>query len=169
MNSPPNTGQSPDFESWFRTSGRLLLEQARLYTSDVKLAEDIAQEAAIKVFKAWDDEIKRSKFLITGYVCTTVRNCYLDHIKARSRTNRGEVELDPDRHDRSGTSGDYDDMRGAVRSLDGDEHLMIVLKYYYGLTIRDAGRQLGLSYPQACRLHTKALAHLAGLLNEGEA
>jgi DNA-directed RNA polymerase specialized sigma subunit len=46
---------------------------------------------------------------------------------------------------------------------------MILLRYYNGLTIREAGNQLGLSPAQAYRLHDKALASLAGLLDEGEA
>jgi DNA-directed RNA polymerase specialized sigma subunit len=54
-------------------------------------------------------------------------------------------------------------------SLDDDEQDMIILGYYIGLTIREAGNQLGLSPAQAYRLHEKALARLAGLLDEGEA
>jgi len=38
-----------------------------------------------------------------------------------------------------------------------------------GLTVKEAGTQLGLSASQAYRLHDKALAHLARLLDEGEA
>jgi len=46
---------------------------------------------------------------------------------------------------------------------------MIILRYYQGLTIKDAGTQLGLSPSQAYRLHDKALAHLTGLLEERKA
>lgn len=170
MSSPQGTGPPSSFESWFETSKRWLLEQAKFYVEDEWLAEDMAQEAAIKVFKAWNDETKRGKVLASrGYTCRTVYNCYLDYVKVRSRTNQGEVELDARRHDRSVISGEHDDVRNAVLKLEGDQHLLIVLKYYYGLTLKEAGRQLGLPYPKAYRLHAKALAHLAGLLDEGEA
>ena len=46
---------------------------------------------------------------------------------------------------------------------------MIILCYYNGRTIKEAGHQLGLPESRAYRLHHKALAHLAGLLDEGEA
>jgi RNA polymerase sigma factor (sigma-70 family) len=170
MSSPQDPGPTPSFDSWFMTSKRWLLELAMFYTRDAKHAEDIAQEAAIKVFKAWNDEPKRGKILTSpGYTGRIVRNCYLDYIKGHSRTNQSEVELDPIRHDRSGISEEHDDVRSAVLSLEGDQHLLIILNFYYGLTIKEAGRQLGLSSPKAYRLHAKALAQLAGLLNEGEA
>jgi len=60
-------------------------------------------------------------------------------------------------------------LRLAVLALGDMERDMIVLHYYHDLTIREAGSQLGLSQSQAYRLHDSALAHLAGLLDEGKA
>ncbi len=169
MSSHPDPGEIPDFEIWFRKHGRKLLRQAYFYTRDPKLAEDIAQEAAAKVLKAWPDDETRDKILTQpAYVRTIVYHCFLDHIKVRSRTNNREVELDAERHDQAGGEIDHD-LRRAVLSLDGDERDMIILRYYNGLTTKEAGSQLGLSASQAYRLHDKALAHLAGLLDEGEA
>ena len=169
MSSHPDPGEIANFEIWFRKHGRKLLRWAYSYTRDPKLAEDIAQEAAAKVFKAWPDDEMRGKILTQpGYVRTIVYHCFLDHIKVRSRTNIREVELDTERHDRSGGKVDHD-LRRAVLSLDGNERDMILLRYYNGLTTKEAGIRLGLSESQAYRLHDKALAHLAGLLDEGEA
>jgi len=169
MSSRPEPRAVPDFETWFRKHGRRLLRLAYYHTRDPKFAEDIAQEAAAKACKAWPDEETRDKILTQpGYTRAIVYHCFLDHIKVRSRTGNGEVELDVRRHDRAGSGIDYD-LRMAVLSLDGDEREMIVLRYYNGLTTKEAGSQLGLSPSQAYRLHDKALAHLAGLLDEGEA
>jgi DNA-directed RNA polymerase specialized sigma24 family protein len=52
MSSLPEPGAVPDFETWFRTSAGRLLRQAYYFTRDLELAEDIAQDAAVKVFKA---------------------------------------------------------------------------------------------------------------------
>lgn len=168
MIRPPEPGSTPDFETWFRTSAAEILRRAYYYTRDPVLAEDIAQEAAIKVYKAWPDEETRSKILTQpGYRNTIIKHCFLDHIKVRSRTNRSEVELDVEWHHQAGTETDQD-LRLAVLSLKDDEQEMIILRYYHDLTIREAGTQLGLPTAKAYRLHDKALAHLAGLLEEGK-
>jgi len=169
MSSHPDPGAIPDFETWFSKHGRKLLRRAYSCTRDPKLAEDIAQEAAAKVLKAWPDDETRDKILTQpGYVGTIVYHCFLDYIKVQSRTNNAEVELDTERHNQAGWEIDHD-LRRAVLSLDGDERDMIILRYYNGLTTKETGSQLGLSPSQAYRLHDKALAHLAGLLDEGEA
>jgi RNA polymerase sigma-70 factor (ECF subfamily) len=169
MSSLPEPGAAPNFETWFRKSAAQLLRQAYYFTRDPELAEDIAQDAAVKVFKAWPDEETRSKILTQpGYVRAIVYHCFLDYIKVPSRTNHREAELAIERYDRSDREIDHD-LRRAVLGLADDERDMILLRYYNGLTIREAGNQLGLSPAQAYRLHDKALASLAGLLDEGEA
>jgi len=146
-----------------------ILRRAYYYTGDPVLAQDIAQETAIKVYKAWPHEETRGKILSQpGYLQKIIKNCFLDHIKVHSRTNRGEVELDAGWHHQAGTETDQG-LRLAVLSLKDDEQEMIILRYYQGLTIKDAGTQLGLSPSQAYRLHDKALAHLTGLLEERKA
>jgi RNA polymerase sigma factor (sigma-70 family) len=168
MSSLQDPDTIPDFESWLRGSG--LLRQAYFYTRNAELAEDIAQDAAIKAYKAWDDSVKREMILSSPrYVNRIVRHCFLDHLKARKLARRSEVELDVDRHDRPGISNDHDELHAALLRLDEPEQLMIKLKYYNGLTIKEASQKLGLSYPQATRLHAKALSDLARLLDEGEA
>jgi len=169
MSSLPEPGPIRDFVTWFRQFAGQLLWWAYLYARDPKLAEDIAQEAAVKVFKAWPDDETREKILTCpGYVRTIVCHCFLDYIKVPSRTNHREAELDIERYDRDDGRTDHE-LRIAVRDLPGDEQDMIILCYYNDLTIKEAGSRLGLSLSQAYRLHDKALAHLAGLLHEGEA
>jgi RNA polymerase sigma factor (sigma-70 family) len=169
MSTQPGSGAVPeDFETWFREAGGELLRWAYFYTRDPALAEDIAQESAIKVYKAWPDEETRETILTQpAYRKTIVKNCFLDRIKVRSRTTQDEAELDVEWHGRAETGNDQD-LRLAILSLEDNEQEMIILRYYHDLTIREAGTQLGLSPSQAYRLHDKALAHLAGLLDEGE-
>jgi len=169
MSSLPEPGSIPSFVVWFKKFAGLLLWWAYFYTRDPRLAEDIAQEAAVKVFKAWPHEETRNKILTKpGYARTIVYHCFLDHIKVRSRTSHRETELEIEQHDRADDGVDHD-LRITVLSLDDDERDMIILRYYSGLTVKEAGTQLGLSASQAYRLHDKALAHLARLLDEGEA
>jgi len=166
--SHPDPGTVPDFEAWFRRSGGEILRQAYFCTRDQVLAEDIAQEVAIKAYKAWATEETRDRILTQpGYVRTMIKNAFLDHIKVPSRTNLGEVELDVERHSKPDTEMNQD-LRLAVLSLEDDEFRMIIFRYGHDLTITEAGARLGLSASQAFRLHSKARAHLAGLLNEKE-
>jgi RNA polymerase sigma factor (sigma-70 family) len=166
--SHPDPGTVPDYEAWFRRSGGEILRQAYFCIRDQALAEDIAQEVAIKAYKAWTKEETRDKILTQpGYVRTMIKNAFLDHIKVPSRTNLGEVELDIERHSRPDTEMNQD-LRLAVLSLEDDEFHMIIFRYYHDLTITEAGARLGLSASQAFRLHSKARAHLARLLNEKE-
>jgi RNA polymerase sigma factor (sigma-70 family) len=168
MSSRLDPGDETEFVDWFTATAGDLLRWSHFYTRDPRLAEEIAQDAAIKLFKAWSRDALREKVLTSpAYVCTIVHHCYLDHIKVPSRTTRGEVELDVARLGELRTEGDSD-LHVAVLSLERSEQQMITMRYYDDLTIKEAGRQLGLSYPQAYRLHTRALAHLRELLDEGE-
>lgn len=166
--SHPDPGTAPDFEPWFRQSAGEILRLAYFCTRDPVLAEDIAQEVAIKAYKAWANEVIRNRILTQpGYVRTMVKNAFRDHVKVPSRTNRGEVELDAERHSGRGAEMIHD-LRLAVLSLDDDEFRMIDFRYYQDLTIKEAGARLGLSASGAYRLHDKALAHLTGLMKERE-
>lgn len=163
--SSPDSGPE-GFEAWFRESAEELLRLSYLCTRDKGLAENISQDVAVKVFKAWADEGIREEILTQpGYVRTMVRNAFRDYLKVPSRTRQGEVELDPERHSRPGAEL-VNDLRLAVLSLEGDEFRMIDLHYYEDLTIGDAGERMGLPASQAYRLHTRALAHLAKLMTE---
>jgi RNA polymerase sigma factor (sigma-70 family) len=168
MSSQLGPGAVPNYETWFKAAGEELFQRAYFYTRDPMLAEDIAQEAAIKAYKAWGDAQMRDAILTSAaYRRTIVKNCFLDHIKVRSRTKQDEVELDDDRHGRAVTGSDHD-LRLAILSLEDTEQEMIILVYYSGLTIGEAGTQLGIPAWRAYRLHERALANLAGLLNEGK-
>jgi RNA polymerase sigma factor (sigma-70 family) len=170
MRRQPGPREVPeDFVPWFRQAGGELYRMAYFCTRDEKLADDIAQEAAIKIYKAWPDKEKRDKVrTLAAYRWAIVRNCFRNYLRARNRASQGEVELHAERHGRADTEADQD-IRLAVLSLEDGAREMIILVYYQGLTIGEAGTQLGLPGPQAYRLHTKALAHLAGQLEEGKA
>jgi len=168
MSSRPEPGTPREYETWLRgPDGRSMLRLASWYAGDPELAEEMAQEAAVKVFKAWSDD--KMRYLVLnqpGYVSAIVRNCFLDHVRANKARKR-EVEFDAERHSRA-TRGPDQDLRFAVLSLDDDERDMIILRYYEDLTTKEAGSRLGLPRWQAYRLHDKALAHLARLLGEEE-
>jgi RNA polymerase sigma factor (sigma-70 family) len=168
MTCEPGPPEVPeDFVPWLtQGGGEEIYRMACFCTRDPKLGEEIAQDAVIKIYKAWPDKEKRD-YIRTVPACrwTIVKNCYRDYLRARNRAGKREVELDAERHGRTDTGVDHD-IRLAILSLEDDEREMITLVYYERLTIAEAGTQLGLSAPQAYRLHSKARARLARQLEE---
>jgi len=146
----------------------MLFRHAYSLTRDPGMAEDIAQEAAVRIFKAWASEDLRGKIIASkGYACRIITNCFLDHVRVPARAGRDQVEFDETLHDGPDSTVD-DDLRHAVLSLSQGERDVILFRYYHDLTFAEAGHQLGISPSQARRLHIKALASLAGLLHEGK-
>jgi RNA polymerase sigma factor (sigma-70 family) len=169
MSSQSEPREVPEeFTPWFRLTGGELNRMAYFCTRDKELAEEIAQEAATRICKAWPDKEKRDRIRTQkAYRWAIVRNCFRDYIRARDRARQGEVELHARRHGQTDPEL-VQDVRLAILSLEDVEADLIVLVRYTGLTIAEAGTQLGLSRPQAYRLYTKARAKLAGILTEQE-
>jgi len=167
LSSQPEPRNVPEeFVPWFEQNGGDLYRKAYFCTGDEKIAADIAQEAATRIYRAWPDEEKRHRIRTqSAYRWAIVRNCFRDYIRARDRARQGEAELHAERYSRAADPGLVQDVRSAVLSLEDGEQDLIILVYYEGLTIGEAGNQLGLPKHKAYRLHAKALADLAGLLS----
>jgi RNA polymerase sigma factor (sigma-70 family) len=167
MSSQPEPSEVPeDFVPWFRQAGGELYRMAYFCTRDEKLTDEIAQEAVTRIYKAWPDQKKRDKIRTqVAYRWAIVRNCFRDYLRACDRARQGEVELHAGRYSQADPEI-VQDVRFAILSLEDVEQNLVILVWYKGLTIGAAGAQLGLSGPQAYRLHVKALAKLAGLLDE---
>lgn len=170
MGSHQDHSEVPDFEVWFRANAGELLRYALFVAPDRAKAEDIAQDAAVKVFKAWASEDLRERIITSAaYVRRIVENCFLDYRKVRSRANEREEGHEGEEAGGVEPAVESDlDVRAALLRLVGDERDMLFLTYYQDLRIADAGRQLGISGTGAYRLHERALRHLAALLNEEE-
>jgi RNA polymerase sigma factor (sigma-70 family) len=166
MSSPPGHRDVPEeFVPWFRQADGELYRMAYFCTGDEKLAEEIAQDAATRICKAWRKKEKRDRIRTqTAYCWAIVRNCFRDYIRARDRARQGEAELHAGRYGQA-DPGLVQDVRFAILSFEDTEQDLIISVWYKGLTIGEAGTQLGLPGHQAYRLHTRALAKLAGLLS----
>jgi RNA polymerase sigma factor (sigma-70 family) len=169
MSNRTDCEEVTDCKAWFEKNEPRLLRNAYFVTWDLVLAQDIAQEAAIKIFKSWADETQREKILGSwSYVARIVLNCYLDFKKVKSRTNEREEEFTDGRHDVEAEPGSGLEVRLALLHLPERERDMLFLTYYSGLTKTEAGRQLGISPSSASRLHQRALRSLETLLGKEE-
>jgi RNA polymerase sigma factor (sigma-70 family) len=169
MSNRPDREEVTDYKAWFEKNEAGLFRNAYFVTWDRGIAEDIAQEAAIKIFKSWADETQREKILGSwSYVARVVLNCYLDFKKVKSRTNEREEEFTDERLNVEAEPGSGLEVRQALLHLPERERDMLFLTYYSGLTKTEAGRQLGISPSSASRLHQRALRSLETLLGKEE-
>ncbi|WP_424533709.1 RNA polymerase sigma factor [Sphaerisporangium viridialbum] len=158
---------TPDSKSWIEDNHARLLRLALLFTRDPRLAEDIAQEACLKIMRAWPKKPQRDSIITSpGYVVTIVKNACRTHWKAHSRRNEFETSLEPE-CDPEFKDADVT-LRDLLVDLPEDEHAMLILRYYEGETILEAGRQLGLSRDRAYRLHDRALETLRARFKDQE-
>ena len=161
--------EAEQFKPWLEENGPWVRWNAHLVTPDWETGEDIAQEAVIKLFKAWGNENLREKILNSrSYVGRLVLNCYLDHKKVKSRTNECEEEFADERHYVEVGFGLGLDVRKALRRLREAERHMLFLTFYCDLTKTAAGQELGISLSSASRLYDRALENMKVLLNEEE-
>lgn len=185
--SGASSGESPDddrmlmsqqdlddeFVIWLREHTTELLAYGRMFAGRF-MGEDMAQEAAIKIYKAWSDPAKRASCKCRPvYVQTIVKNAYLDYRKVRSRTNELEIELvvehadDVERMRVDDVESSWE-LTGALLELSDEERTLIFYRYYQGMTIGEAGHVLGLSKAGSYKLHERALTKLRRLVSKEE-
>jgi RNA polymerase sigma factor (sigma-70 family) len=167
--SSRDSREAEEFKPWLEANGPWLRRTAHFVTPDRETGEDIAQEAVIKLFKAWTNESLREKILTSrSYVGRLVLNCYLDHKKVKSRTNECEEEFADERHHVEVEFGSGLEVRQALRRLCDAERHILFLTFYCDLTKTAAGQELGISPSSASRLYKRALSNMKVLLNEEE-
>lgn len=158
---------TPDLKSWIEENHSALLRLAFFCSKDPRLAEEITQEACLKIMRAWPKKRQRDLIITSrGYVFTIVRNVFLSQMKSYSRISQSETQLGPE-HDTAFTNSDTA-LRKLLVDLAEDERAMLILRYHFRMTTLEAGRQLGLSRDASYRLHDRALATLRAQFEDQE-
>lgn len=144
-----------------------LVRLARIFTDDRNGAEDIVQEAFIRLFHAAHriDDLSRS----VAYLRSIVLNLARDHNRRGLMSLRHQsVMIDPrqpERPDELATRTESQaEVLGALSRLSARQRDCLVLRYYLELTEREIAGTLGIS-PNSVKTHCRrGLATLASEL-----
>ena len=154
----------------FRSEGRSLVRLARLFVDDRDAAEDIVQEAFVRLARhgARIESIDRAP----AYLRSIVLNLARDHnrrglVSLRHHATRGrEVDVVVDAGDQLVRSEEHRRVLAAVRGLPTRQRDCITLRYFEEMSIEQIGATLGVS-PNSVKTHLqRAMAALDRLLIE---
>jgi RNA polymerase sigma-70 factor (sigma-E family) len=162
----------PDFEEFVVSRGRALIRFAYLLVDDAHLAEDLVQEALVRVHRRWS-HIEHSSNP-EPYVRTTVVRLALNWRRRRSSRETTLPHL-PDRPDPRHLADEVverDAVWPMLSALPVMQRAVLVLRYYEDLPDAEIAAILGCA-PATVRVHAfKALnrlrARLAGALIDVE-
>jgi RNA polymerase sigma factor (sigma-70 family) len=161
--TPAVTG---DFESFFVAHRVKLFRALVLVTRDVHAAEEVAQEAFVRVWERWDRV--RQMEDPTGFLYRTALNGWFQirrrAVRAARRVAGVDQVLDP-----LGSVEDRDDLARRLLELPARQRAALVLTEYLGHDSAEAGRALGIRPGTVRRLASKGRAALRrGHDQEGE-
>lgn len=129
------------FEAFFEDHYETLLKAVYLVTGNRSEAEDLAQEAFVKVYERWDRV--RGTENPAGYLYRTAINAHhsrLRRLAVAARKPWSRREPDP-----LEASEDRDEIRRALASLSDGQREAIVLVEWLDMTDAEAGEILGVS------------------------
>jgi RNA polymerase sigma-70 factor (ECF subfamily) len=145
MAEPVATGvEAPTFEGFFHQHHEPLLRVLYLATGDRYEAEDLAQEAFVRMFERWE-RVRRLEDP-RGYLYRTALNLRRSRLRRlavatkRLVGGRPEVTADP-----AEATGRRDELRRALASLPDGQREALVLCEWLEMTDAEAGRILGIS------------------------
>jgi RNA polymerase sigma-70 factor (sigma-E family) len=149
--------EAPTFEGFFHQQHEPLLRVLYLATGDRYEAEDLAQEAFVRMFERWD-RVRRLEDP-RGYLYRTALNLRRSRLRrlavAARRLVGGRSE---DAADPAQAAGERDELRRALATLPDGQRDALVLCEWLEMTDSEAGAVLGIS-PGAVRVRlTRARA-----------
>ncbi len=155
--------ESATWKEYFEGWGPSLLLFARQQTGSLAEAEDVVQEAFVKVWKTYGQKHPVTKSLLY----TTVRTIAIDrarsHNRRKQRENRvwAEGEGDSIWFQRTlETRERHSLLEQAIRQLSKDQREVLVLKIWGELTFEEIAQTLEISANTAASRYRYALEHL---------
>ena len=131
-----------EFSAYVAARRPQLFRTACLLCGDPHRAEDIVQDALVRLFAAWDRVSRMDN--VDGYVRRIIVNAhYSDRRRPwrrESAAEPAEIPLQP-----GFPVEDADAVRSALRSLPAGQRRVIVLRQIWNLTVEETAAELGIS------------------------
>jgi RNA polymerase sigma-70 factor (ECF subfamily) len=152
------TGMTPEpqrFEEFFGAEHARLFGSLCLVTGDRHEAEEIMQDAFLRLWERWDriSEVED----LSGYLYRTAMNVFRNRYRRAALALRRTTSLAPS-EDTFATVDDRDVVGRALQELTPDQRAAVVLTAYVGLTSEEAGTALGIRASTVRTLATRARA-----------
>jgi RNA polymerase sigma-70 factor (sigma-E family) len=125
------TRSPDDFDAFVIARGAALLRFASLLTQDAGLAEDLVQDALVKVAGRWKTLIRKGA--PDAYLRRVILNEYLSWKRRRSSTEVPAEIADVAQPDQSGSSAERDALWRVLSELPARQRAVLVLRYYEDL------------------------------------
>ena len=139
--NPVEDERRPSFDYWVRVVQSQLLRSAFLMTGDAHQAQDLVQDALVKVAARWE------KLRDQNPEAYARRILYRDHVSWWRRRHELPVEVIPERVpvDRSESSVDHLVIGAALKRLTRKQRAVLVLRYFEDMTEKQTADVLGVS------------------------
>ena len=131
-----------EFESLYHQHFHKIFRTAYLVTGDYQLAEDAAQEAFLKAYSKIETLRDRDKF--SSWVSVIAANYSVDLLRKNKKlifTEKTDIQPDLSQeaspHDHWEHKENLHEVREALEKLDPDERILLVLKYFNEMSIKD--------------------------------
>jgi RNA polymerase sigma-70 factor (sigma-E family) len=130
---------------------------AYVITQDMELAQDVVQDAFVKVFGRYKDRLPTDEF--RAYLRRTVINLCNDHWRRKSVERRYQ-DVRGDDEARTTDLDSRSDLLAALRRLPVRQRTVLVLKHFEGLTEREIADTLHTSVGAVKGLTTRGVANM---------
>ena len=150
---------TPAFETFYEAERMRLFQALAVITGSRAEAEDISQEAFLRVWERWDRVATLER--PAGYLHRTAMNAFRDRYR-RSKLSMGRaVQAIPEPHDDLGAVEARSVTSQALAGLSPRQRAAIVLTEGLGYSAEEAGEFLGIKGSTVRSLNHQARANLA--------
>lgn len=160
------------FDCLVATYEAALLRYARRILRDSNAAQDVVQDAFLRLFRVWTSPFEPGPAL-SCWLYRVTHNSAVDHVRRESRRSLLHLrhaeehprELPPDRGTESRVSDEARAAERALRRLSLREQQVVILKVYEEKSYREIGEITGLSESNVGFILHHAMRKMAAMLS----
>jgi RNA polymerase sigma-70 factor (ECF subfamily) len=151
-------GDTPSFEEFYEANFRRVFTALCLVTGDRHEAEEIAQDAFVRVFERWD---RVGSFDDpTGYLFRVSMNLFRNRYRRAALALRRALSLAPPETDDLAAVETHDAVVRLLQGLDPKQRAAVLLTAILDYSAEEAGRILGIRASSVRSLTTRARARM---------